>query len=73
MGGDITLPLAGATVLVVIGVVLLLKGGSKWGLVLVAAAAVWGWYTMQPTIKNSQARSSTPEQGGRGYYRKPAQ
>lgn len=71
--GDMTLPLTGATVLVIIGVVLLLKGGSKWGLLLVAGAAVWAYHTVQPMISDSKARSSTPEQNNRGYYRKPGQ
>jgi hypothetical protein len=68
-GADMMMSLVGAGALVVIGFFLILKIGNKLGWLFVVAAAIWAFYTLQPTIQD--ARRSPAGQPGQDYYRRP--
>lgn len=73
MGGDVALPYFCAAGLLIAGVYLLLKVGSKFGWLLVAAAAIWSYTLLKPVAHQAQRGGVTPEQNSRGYYRKAPQ
>lgn len=68
--GDALYPLVGAAILAVIGFAIVMKGGSKFGWIVVAGACVWGWFILQPAI--TAARRSSASQQGSSYYQVPA-
>lgn len=67
------LPLIAAAVVLIIGLFILVKGGSKWGWLFIAGAAYWAYVIMQPVIEETQPGRTTPEQNRRGYYRDPSE
>ncbi|MGI8908034.1 MAG: hypothetical protein ACR2IE_16275 [Candidatus Sumerlaeaceae bacterium] len=64
--GDALYPLLGAAIVAVIGFAILMKGGSKFGWLVVAGACVWAWFILQPAI--TAARRSSAGQQGSSYY-----
>lgn len=70
---DTTTTLMCVVAVIIVGVVALLKGGSKWGILIIAAGIAWGWYATQGLRKEAQPGTVTPEQSQRGYYKKPSQ
>ena len=68
--GDALYPLLGAAIIAVVGFAILLKGGSKFGWIIVAGACGWAWVTLQPIIMASK-KSSAAQQGS-SYYQIPA-
>jgi hypothetical protein len=58
-------------ILVIIGFALVMKAGSKFGWLVIAAAGVYAWFVLQPVIHGARRGAATPEQNRSGYYRKP--
>lgn len=69
MSQDILMPMVGAVAGLVAGFFLVLKMEQKWGWLIVAAAAVYAFYTIQPVIQS--ARTGQGSQPAGGYYRRP--
>ena len=62
---DIMYPMIGALVVLIIGFAIVMKGGSKYGWIFIAAAVVWAYMTMKPVMDASRRNtvgqpSSTP-------------
>ena len=70
MGNDMVMSLVGAVAVIIVGFFIAVKGGRKWGFLVVAAGLVWGYTTLQPVIRSAGRGTATPEQNRRGYYRK---
>jgi hypothetical protein len=66
MESDILYPLLGAAIIAVIGFAILMKGGSKFGWLIVAGGCVWAWFILQPVIMKT--RQSSAAQQGSSYY-----
>lgn len=67
-GGDLLYNLLGAGIVLIIGFALIMKAGNKLGWILVAAAAIYAWLALQPTIRAASVRNPAPAKGG--YYRR---
>jgi hypothetical protein len=73
MAGYDALPLISIAVLLIIGLMLVIRFRSKFGWLIVAAAVVWGYKSVQPVIDIARPGSSVPAPDERrGYYRDPA-
>jgi len=72
MGGsmDILYPMVGVLILVIIGFALVMKAGNKLGWIVIAAAAVYAWFVLQPVIHGARRGAASPEQNRSGYLRK---
>lgn len=72
MGGYDAMPLIGAAVVVIVGILILLKSGSKFAWLIIAAGTIWAYKEVRPVIQQSKTGTTTPEQTQRGYYKDPA-
>ncbi len=68
-GGDLLYNLLAAGIILVVGFFLVMKAGNKIGWLIVAAAAVYGFMALKPTIQRAGVRNAAP--GAGGYYQKP--
>jgi hypothetical protein len=67
MPSDVLYPLLGAAAVVIVGFAIVMKGGSKFGWIAVAAGIVWAYYTLQPVIR----QAGQPASGKGDYYNVP--